>query len=121
MEILVFGLANEDSLLGRLRKRFPSVGFRKCDLAQELEGEGRRPVVIDTLKGLERVTLLDDLGTVNPKRALDGSGIIITLRILMRLGSIDSASVIGVPEGYPEDLAYEEMSAIIAALAGQSA
>ncbi len=118
MEILVFGLANEDRLLPRLRKRFPSIGFRKCDLAQELESEERTLIVIDTLKGLERVTLLDDIGTVAPKKALEGSGVIMTLRILMRLGSIDSARVIGVPEGYPEEEAFEEMCAIISGLSG---
>lgn len=120
MEILVFGLANEDSLLQRLRKRFPSVGFKKCDLTQELENEGRNLIVIDTLKGIERVCLLDDIGSVSPARALDGSGTVMTLRILMRIGSIDSAKIIGVPEKYPEGQAYEEMGAIIEGLPGVS-
>jgi hypothetical protein len=118
MEILVFGLANEDSILQRLRKRFPSVGFKKCDLTQELENEGRRLIVIDTLKGLDHVSLLDDIGNVSPARALDGSGTIMTLRILMRIGSIESVKVIGVPEVYPEDRAYEEILAIIENLSG---
>lgn len=116
MQILVFGLADEDSLLQKLRRRFPSVGFRKCDLSGELEGEGPNIVALDTLKGLDRVCLLDDLGTISPSRALDGSGSVMTLRILIRIGSIESAKIIGVPENYPADAAYEGISSIIEAL-----
>jgi hypothetical protein len=113
MEILVFGLANENSLLAKLRKRFPSVGFKKYDLSQELENEDRKLVVIDTVRGISSVTLLDDLQCVSPAKALEGSGTLMTLRILLRIGSIESVKVIAVPEGYSEAAAFEEMSAIL--------
>ena len=116
MEILVFGLANEDAILRKLRKRFPSTGFKKCDISHELEDEGNGIVALDTIKGIEQVTLIDDLGMLSPHKALGGSGTVMTLRILLRIGSIKSAKVIGVPEDYPVDAAFEEISAIIRAL-----
>jgi hypothetical protein len=116
MEILVFGLSNEDAMLRRLRKRFPSVGFKKCDAKHEIEDEGHGVVALDTMRGIERVTLLEDIGTLSPHKALGGSGTAMTLRILLRIGSIKSAKLIGVPEGYPDEAAFEEISAIIRSL-----
>jgi hypothetical protein len=116
MEILVFGLANEDAMLRRLRKRFPYVGFKKCDAKHEIEDDGNGVTALDTVPGIDKVELLDDLGSLSPQRALCGSGTVMTLRILLRIGSIRSARVIGVPEGYPEEAAFEEISAIIKSL-----
>ena len=113
MEILVFGLENENAVLSSLRKRFPSVGFKKCDLSGELEEEGRRLVVIDTLKGLDRVMLVEDVHSISPGRAMDGSGTLMTLRILLKLGALESVRMIAVPDDYPEEDAVEEMSSAI--------
>ena len=121
MEILVFGLSNEDSILSQLRKWYPEVGFRKYDVSGELGDEGRSLIAIDTVKGLSQVTLLDDIGAVSPGRALEGSGALMTLRILLRIGTIDSAKVIGVPPDYPVDRSVAEMAAIIGELSKECA
>lgn len=113
MQILVFGLEGEDAILPELRKRFPSVGFKKSDLSHDLEEEGRALVVIDTVPGLERVELIDDVRTVSPGRAMEGSGALMTLRILVSLGTIDSARMIAVPKGCPPAAAVEGMDSAI--------
>ena len=110
MRVLVFGLTNEDTVLPELRHRFPSVGFKKSAVSEELEEEGRRLVVIDTVKGIDRVTLIDDLEVVNPGRIAKGSGLLLSLRILMKLKTIDSVKVIAVPEEYEDDAAIEEIT-----------
>jgi hypothetical protein len=116
MEILVFGLSAEDSILSQLRNWYPEVGFRKFDVSDELGDADRRIIAIDTVQGLSQVTLLDDISSVSPGRALEGSGALITLRILLRIGSIDSARVIGIPPGYPVDKSVTEIAAIIGEL-----
>jgi hypothetical protein len=121
MEILIFGLQSEDGILSQLRKWYPEIGFRKYDVSDELGEEGRRIIAIDTIKGLSEVTLMDDINTVSPGRALDGSGALMTLRILLRIGSIDSARVIGVPPGYPVDRSVAEIAAIIGELSKEGA
>ena len=113
MNILVFGLEREDAILAKLRKRFPSLGFKKYDVSMELDDEGKRLLAIDTVKGIEHVTLLDDMAIVSPGQAMEGSGAIMTLRILLKIGSLKSAKVIGVPENYPESSTVEEISVLI--------
>ena len=116
MNILVFGLEKEDAVLARLRKRFPTLGFKKYEVSMELEEEGKRIVAIDTVKGIDHVMLLDDMAIVSPAKAMSGSGAIMTLRILLKIGSLESAKVIAVPEGYPDDAMVEEISNLLAQL-----
>ncbi|MFH0737198.1 MAG: hypothetical protein V1827_00460 [Candidatus Micrarchaeota archaeon] len=116
MNIIILKLAQEDTILKALRKRFPTVGFKKYDVSMEIEDEGRKLVVIDTVKGVGNVTLLTDLHFVSPGRAIEGSGAIMTLRILKSIGSIDSTKVIAVPEGYTAEATVKEMAPIIAGL-----
>ena len=113
MDVLVFNLRDENLVLSRLRKAFPGIGFKKYDIQMELEDEGRRLIVIDTVKGIDRVMMLEDLHLLSPGRALEGSGAMITLRIMKSIGSIDSAKVIAVPENYPTADAIEEIIPII--------
>jgi hypothetical protein len=118
MNVLIFELREEDTVLSRLRKSFPGVGFKKYDLNMELESEGPKLIVIDTVQGIDHVTLLEDLHFISPGRALKGSGSMITLRILKSIGSIDSALVIAVPAEYPTKDAIEEIIPIIRELSG---
>ncbi len=111
MEVLVFGLENEDYILSSLRKSFPSVGFKKYDLSKDIEEEGRRLVVVDTIRGIDRVLLVDDLHSLNPAKAIDGSGAIMTLRILLSIGSLEAVRLIAVPEGYGAEDALAEIRA----------
>lgn len=113
MRVLVFGLADEDVILAELRHRFPSVGFRKSSSSEELEDEGRRLVVIDTVKGIDQVTLIEDLEDVTPGRIAGGSGLLLSLRILLKLKSVDSVKVIAVPDEYESDDAVEEIARLL--------
>ncbi|MFH0885357.1 MAG: hypothetical protein V1861_06630, partial [Candidatus Micrarchaeota archaeon] len=92
----------------------------KYDVSDELGEDSRKIIAIDTIKGLSQVTLLEDISSVSPGRALEGSGALITLRILLRIGSIDSAKVIGVPPDYPVDKSIIEMAAIIGELSKEA-
>jgi len=116
MRVLVFGLADENAVLAELRHRFPSVGFRKYSVSEELESEGRRLIVLDTVKGVDRVTLIEDLDTVSPGRIAGGSGLLLSLRILMKLKSVDSVKVIAVPHEYETGDAVEEITHLLGEL-----
>jgi hypothetical protein len=117
MKVLVFGLENENSLLSRLRKKFPAIGFKKQNLKDDLEQEGRDLVVLDTINGFDQVILVDELSSLSPGR-INASDTLMTLRILLRIGSLDSVRVIAVPPGYPEDVAFDEICAIISGFPG---
>jgi hypothetical protein len=119
MMVLVFSLDDEDAILPELRKRFPSVGFRKSSVKDDLEEEGRDLVAIVSIEGVDAVALVEDLSSVSPSRALGGSQALMTFRILKSIGSIDSAKVIAVPAGYPADKAVEEIASILESLVGR--
>lgn len=98
MMVLVFGLENEDAVLRSLRQAFPSIGFKKCRISDDLEGEGRDLVALDSVRGVQEVTLIDELSSLSP-RVVEGSETLLTLRILKSIGSLDSVRVIAVPQG----------------------
>jgi len=116
MMILVFALAGEDRILSGLRKRFPSVGFKKCHVNHDLESEGRGIIIIDTFRGVDKVRLVENLESEWLGKAMEGSDIIITLRVLKKLGAIDTARVIAVPEGHAPAKSLEEICSVISSL-----
>ncbi|MFN7990692.1 MAG: hypothetical protein U0R44_00890 [Candidatus Micrarchaeia archaeon] len=117
MKILVFGLENENRLLPRLRKRFPHIGFVKHEPSSELGEDGPEIIAIDTVKGIAEVSLIDDLDSLSPGRSLEGSGMLLTLRILLKIGSIKSVRIIAVPPSIGEGEAFEAICAVIETLA----
>jgi hypothetical protein len=119
MDVIVFGLANESSLLLKLRNRFPSIEFKKA-VSDNFEKEGRNLVVLDTIRDIPIATLFEDLQEISPSKSLEGSGALITLRILHRIGSIDSVRLIAVPDTYSESRAFDEVSEIIKELLNTS-
>jgi hypothetical protein len=124
MKILVFGnaLVEADSLplrlMPELRKAFPSVEFREFDTAENLEAEGRDLIILDTAFGIERVTLIEDVDTLQVSKtcSMHDFDLPITLRILMKLKAIDSVKIIAIPAGYGEGKALREAGAIIKGL-----
>ena len=116
MKIIVFGLENGDAILPRLRKRFPSVGFQKYDKSMELEEEGPDLLALDSVNGMEEVTLIDDLGSLSPGKALAASDALMTLRIMIKIGSLKSVRLIAVPNGTGPDDAFEGICLIVQSL-----
>jgi len=113
MKVLVFGLANEEAILARLRKRFPHIGLKKFRKSDDFTREGRDMVVFDAVKGISRVMLIDNLKSSRFENAVEAHDLVVTLRVLLRIGALDSAKLIAVPEGYPAEAAVEEIGAIL--------
>lgn len=116
MKIIVFSIDDEDSLLHRLRKRFPSIGFQKYGKSMELEEEGPDLLVLDSVKGVDGVVLIDDLDSVSPGKALAASEMMMTLRIMVKIGSLKSVRMIAVPPGIGTDEAFDGICRAIESL-----
>lgn len=116
MKVLVFGLANEEAILAKLRMRFPHVGLKKYCKSDDFTREGRDIVAFDTVRGINKVMLVDRLKSSRFDNALEAHDLIVTLRVLLHIGALDSAKVIAVPEGYPPEAAVEEAGAILSLL-----
>jgi len=123
-KILVFGntLVEEDSLalklLPKLRKAFKGIEFKEFDTSENLEEEGRDLIILDTAFGIEKVTLIDDLDSLQMSKtcSMHDFDLPITLRILMKLKAIDSVKIIAIPAGYPLGKAVKESKEIIGML-----
>jgi Ni,Fe-hydrogenase maturation factor len=124
IKILVFGnaLVTGDSLplrlMPALRRRFRSVEFVEFDAAESLESEGRDLVILDTAKGPDRVVLLEGIDKVETGKihSMHDFDLALTLKIMRKMGLLDSVRIIAVPAGYPQKKALEETCALISAV-----
>ena len=111
MQVLIFCLDDEDSILSALRASFPSVGFRKCKANEDLSDEGNRLMILETIPSVPHVMLLDSLDSGWLRG--DVSHAVSMLRVLKNLGTLESVRVIAVPEGCDASIAIKGISSII--------
>jgi Ni,Fe-hydrogenase maturation factor len=122
-KILVFGnpLVREDSLplqlLPLLHKEFPSIEFKEFDSAEELERESPVVWIIDSVKGIKKVELIEDLERIElqPRTpfSLHDFDLAHSLKLLKKLGLLKEAKIFGVPVSYPKKKAFAELKKLI--------
>lgn len=106
--MLVFGnpLVDADSIalriLPSLRRKFPEVEFKEFDAAENLEQEGRDLLILDSAVGIRKPVLLDGLGSIDSLSggkaySMHDFDLALTLKLLKKMGSIDSVRIIAVP------------------------
>lgn len=122
MIIFVFGNPDLDfdslplKILPRLRERFADVQFVVVDPNEEW-GMPEEVVVIDTVMGIERVTVLDGLEkfVAAPRVTMHDFDALTQLRYLQKLGKIKKVTIIGVPPTISEDEAVDAVTAMLSA------
>ncbi|MFH0737604.1 MAG: hypothetical protein V1827_03535 [Candidatus Micrarchaeota archaeon] len=124
MKVLVFGnpLVAQDSIalemVPGLRERFPAIEFKEFDPTENLEKEGRDLVILDSAMGITEVTLIEDAGSLelSNRYSMHDLDLPITLKLLKKVGAIDSVRIIAVPQKYPLGRAIAEAVPIISSL-----
>ncbi|MEK6954001.1 MAG: hypothetical protein AABX01_03265 [Candidatus Micrarchaeota archaeon] len=117
-KILVFGnpLVEIDSLpiklMPDLEKAFPEIEFKEIDAADQVEDEGRDLVIIDAVFGIKRVEVITDLESIQLEKiyTMHDFDLGITLKLLKKIGKLDSALIFGVPLHYPKKRALKEVA-----------
>ncbi len=123
-KVLVFGnpLVRQDSIalriLPALRKRFPHVEFKEFDAAENLEDEGRDLIIIDAAAGIRETILLSDLSALEGGRiySMHDFDLSLTLKLLKKMGALDSVRIIAVPSGSAERKAVSACSRLLSSL-----
>ncbi|MDE1865048.1 MAG: hypothetical protein KGH94_00195 [Candidatus Micrarchaeota archaeon] len=123
VRFLVFGnpMLRIDSmpirLMPDLRKRFPQFEFVEFDPNENLEREGRTLEIIDSVEGIDKVTLITDIDSIQPSPVVSMHDFDLgySLRLLKKLKLIDSVRIFGVPMGMKKAEAFRQLSKIIAA------
>ena len=107
MKVLVFGnpLLENDSLplrlLPELRERFPEIEFKEIEPTEDLDAEGRDLVILDSVEGIDDVVEIDSIERLHANRvcSMHDFDLGYNLKLLKKIGRIDSVRIIGVPIG----------------------
>ena len=127
MKVLVFGnlLLENDSLplrlLPKLRERFFDVEFKEVDPTEGLESEGRDLVILDSVEGIDEVMVIDSIERLHANRvcSMHDFDLGYNLKLLKKVGKIDSVRIIGVPMGIGEGEALDQIQSIFRKWAAQ--
>jgi len=123
-EIFIFGnpLVDQDSLplriIPKLTERFHGITFIELDPTEDMEKMGRNPIIIDTAFGIEKVKVLTDIDKIedSPKFSMHDFDLGMNLKIMKKLGKIDSVTIICVPPTLSIGEAVDQVSDAIRSL-----
>jgi Ni,Fe-hydrogenase maturation factor len=119
--ILIFGniLLEQDSLplklLPKLRKKFPEIEFKEFDSVEDLQSEGRNPVIIDSVKGIKKVQLITDIDSIVTEKiySLHDFDLGQSLKLLKKVKMIDEVKIFGIPMEMSEQKALAQLEKLI--------
>ena len=118
-KIYVFGnsLLTEDSLAIRvsdnLKKSFLNVSFIHLDPNEEIKEKNL--ILLDVAKGIKKVEIITDLDKLilENKYSLHDYDLAFNLKLLKKIGSINSVKIIAIPVNYNLKKAIRECQTII--------
>lgn len=104
MRIYVFGnpLLREDSIAlkisKKLSKKFPEIEFKEFDVVEDLE-ESEKLYVMDVVKGLEEVKVIEDFDSIETKKifSLHDYDLSYEIKLLKKIGKIKKIFLIAIP------------------------
>jgi len=86
-------------LIPELEKKFPQFNFLYQDPNENLHPEDKKLFIIDTIEGIDRVRLLDDINKIETSAScsMHDFDLSFNLKLLQKIGSLDSVLIFGVP------------------------
>ena len=99
-------------LKDRLAAAFPSITFVHKDPLDEWDDAPDPLILIDTVKGIDRVTLFNSLDqfTHSPTVTMHDYDLGMQLAFLQKLGKLPRLTIIGVPPQLTPDVAFTQIS-----------
>jgi len=121
VKILIFGntLLKNDSLpiklLPKLQQQFPNIIFQEIDPTEGLESQGRDLVILDTVKGINKVMIINNFEQLQTNKlfSMHDFDLAYNLKILKKINKIDSIKIIGVPMEIDEDDALSQIKEFV--------
>ena len=91
--------------------------FKEFDPNENLEHEGRDLNIIDAVEGIDRVTLITDIDAIKQPKVVSMHDFDLgySLKLLKKMGYIDSVRIFGVPMKIRKEDAVEQLAALISA------
>ena len=101
-------------IMGALAAKFPAIDFVEFDPTENFPEE-KSIVIIDTVVGLKKVELLEDIGSFSlPKPySLHDFDLGLTLKLMQKAGLLEKFKIIGVPPELTEKEAAMQVAQVI--------
>lgn len=93
-------------LAPKLEKIFPEIDFVIADPSENLKPIDSELIIIDTIEGAKKVTVIDDLEKIQITRiySLHDFDLAFNLKLLQKIGKLKKVKIFGVPmEGDEEE------------------
>ena len=102
-------------LIKPLKKKFPRINFIRFDPTEELPEEEGRLVVIDTVVGINKVTIFNDLKAFGPapQVGVHDYDLYLDLSLKQKLKKLSEFLILAVPMGYDLKKAAVEVAGVI--------
>ncbi|MEM3030855.1 MAG: hypothetical protein QXH27_03925 [Candidatus Micrarchaeia archaeon] len=104
------------SILPELRRKLPEIEFEELDV-EDLESEGKRILVIDTIDGIKKPCVVRGTAPLLTKKiySLHDFDLGMRLKLLKKMGLLERVVIFGVPPNYPKKRALNELASLIRA------
>lgn len=119
-KILVFGnpYLKEDNLAVRVSKRLDIKGLEveHCSTPDDLLNHDlNKAIILDVAKGIRKVEVFNDLDSLefSVLFSLHDFDLSYFLKLLKETGRVEKANIIGIPIGYDENKALDEVKDLI--------
>jgi len=102
-------------LIFDLQKKFPQLNFKTIDPSENLKFDSEKPIIIDTVKGINRVVLIQNLEQIKSSNvySLHDFDLGFNLKLMQKIGKISSAKIFGVPQNQPKEKTLSQLEFLI--------
>jgi Ni,Fe-hydrogenase maturation factor len=86
-------------LAPKLQKLFPEIDFVITDPSENLDPIDGELIIIDTVEGIEKVVLIDDIGKLETSKiySLHDFDLAFNLKLLQKIGKLKRVKIFGLP------------------------
>lgn len=118
MKILVFGnpLMENDSIALKVAKKLGNkFEFKFLDAAENIESEGKNLIILDCAEGIEKVCVIENLANLssNSIYSMHDFDLALTLKLLKKIGKIESVKIVAIPKSYGLEKAAKETEKLL--------
>ncbi|OGI25556.1 MAG: hypothetical protein A3J76_05745 [Candidatus Moranbacteria bacterium RBG_13_45_13] len=102
-------------LAPKLKKIFPKINFVITDPNENLKPINRELFIIDTIEGIKKVTLIDDLKKIQTQKiySLHDFDLGFNLKLLQKIGKLEKIKIFGVPMRGDEEKIFKQLAKVI--------
>lgn len=99
------------TLKPKLEKKFPGINFIIKDPNENIKPLNGEIVLIDTVVGLEKVTIINDINKIktDSSYSMHDLDLGLNLKLLHKIGKLKKITILGVPPHFKEKTALEQL------------